>query len=261
VSTDRPSRRVALWMRRHTRKHPRQVGLLAIAIVVGCSPQSGVSEDLRSGPIPPLRLSLALEPRRAELESAVRGTRARIEAFAGRCGWQELVGESFMDSVAIFGRKEEFDHALLTIAGMDTGTALPATYCAALENRVLLAVSPELYAENYPQGIEDRAYEKLLAHEISHRLHLRILGGNEEAMGPIWFFEGFATYAAGQFETPTTPIDTSEVWAIVRSEERSDYRRYASAFRFFAARCSLRDLIDHAGREDFADWLRHSVAQ
>jgi hypothetical protein len=31
-------------------------------------------------------------------------------------------------------------------------------------------------------------FEKLLTHEMAHRLHIRILDGSEEAMGPVWFY-------------------------------------------------------------------------
>jgi hypothetical protein len=66
-----------------------------------------------------------------------------------------------------------------------------------------MAVSPELYAENYPEGIEEDSYEKLLAHKIAHGLHIRILNGDEGRMGPTWFFEGFAIYAVEQFREST----------------------------------------------------------
>jgi len=207
----------------------------------------------------PVCLGESLEPARHELEAATASAIDRIATFAARYGWQAATDEPFMDSVMIFDRKTDFDHALLGIAGMDITTELPATYCAALENRILLAVSPELYARNYPQGVEPGSYEKLLAHEIAHRLHERVLNGDEEAMGPIWFFEGFATYAADQFSESGLPHDTAAIWATVASTERGDYRLYAQAFRYFAARIALPELIAHAGQADFPEWLRRSV--
>lgn len=80
-----------------------------------------------------------------------------------------------------------------------------------LENRRLMAVAPQMYHDSYPDGREKNAYEKLLAHEIFHRLHVRILNGNEESMGPVWFFEGFAIYAADQFSESHAKMTDSEI--------------------------------------------------
>ncbi len=70
------------------------------------------------------------------------------------------------------------------------------------------------YAEIYPEGIEDKSFEKLLTHEMAHRLHIRILDGNEEAMGPIWFFEGFAIYIADQLIKPEINLSKKEMYEI-----------------------------------------------
>ena len=86
-----------------------------------------------------------------------------------------------MDSVMVFDDKALFDKALLTLSGADTSMQLPPTYFAALERRVLIVMSPGYCARVYPEGNEPGSYPKLLAHEMAHRLHIRILGGNEEA--------------------------------------------------------------------------------
>ena len=89
---------------------------------------------------------------------------------------------------------------------------------------------------------------------MAHRLHIRILEGDEDAMGPIWFYEGFAIYAAGQFETFS--LDSTEIWKIVRSTERESYRKYGAVFRYFLKMVSIRELIEHAGKDDFQEWLQ-----
>ena len=156
----------------------------------------------------------------------------------------------------VFDRKPEFDRALLTLAGMDPATELPATYSAALERRVLVAVAPELYAAAYPEGVEAASYEKLLAHEIAHRLHVRILGGDEQAMGPIWFYEGFAIFAADQLRQVPGELSEEELWRVVGDPERGSYVRYGQVFRRFAARVPLPVLVERAGQPGFEAWLR-----
>jgi hypothetical protein len=169
---------------------------------------------------PELELPTSLEPRRQQLAATLAAALERVRSFARSQGWQGLTEESFFDRVRIFDRKPDFDRALLEVAGLDPATPLPATYSAALENRILMAVSPELYAAPYPEGVEEASYEKLLAHEIAHRLHVRILGGDEEAMGPIWFYEGFAIYAADQLRNAGADLPPEELWRIVADSER-----------------------------------------
>ena len=203
----------------------------------------------------PLILSDSLEPQRKELEEAVLSAQMIIRDFAKRHGWEELTKQSFADRAEIYDKKEMFDRRLLELAGVPLDTRLPKEYSAALEKRVLVAVSPQLYAQNYPDGIEKKSFEKLLAHEIAHRLHIRILNGNEEAMGPIWFFEGFAIYAAEQFEKSSPDLNPKEMWEIVKSPNRGSYKKYATVFRHFLKKATLQELVKHAGKKDFLNWL------
>lgn len=214
---------------------------------------AGHGRDVRE---PKLVLSPSLEPRRAEFAAAVRTAAGIVKGFAGRHGWDSLAAEPFMDSVMVFDDKRAFDRALLSLVGADTATVLPAGYCAALERRVLVAVTPETYAKAYPDGIEDGSYAKLLAHEMCHRLHIRILEGDEEAMGPIWFFEGFAVYAAGQLDSPGRGLSPAELRKVLDDPERGDYRLYRLALEHYLGKATLPELVARAGGMGFDEWLR-----
>jgi hypothetical protein len=203
----------------------------------------------------PLTLPESLEHGRRELEQAILDAQRRLRAFALGHGWGDSVTKSFADRAAMFDSKEVFDRAVIEACNLDPSTTLSPTACAALERRVLLSVSPELYAGLYPEGIEDRSFEKLLAHEMAHRLHIRILGGDEDAMGPVWFFEGFAIHAAGQFKDCVPMLSRDEIWEITRSTTRGSYARYASVFGHFLRHADLADLMTMAGQEDFLDRL------
>jgi hypothetical protein len=39
-------------------------------------------------------------------------------------------------------------------------------------------------------------------------------------------------------------------------QERGDYRQYAAVFRYFLEKTSIQQLIEMAGRDEFADWLK-----
>ena len=144
---------------------------------------------------------------------------------------------------------------LLELCEMPSDTELPETYCGALEERVLAVVTPEIYSTVYPQGVEEDFYTKILAHEIAHRLHVRILDGDEEAMGPVWFFEGFALYAADQFFHSKISLTKEEIIDILQTEERGSYEKYAYIFRYLVKLVPLKELVSKAGENDFSDFI------
>ncbi len=202
-----------------------------------------------------LILPNTFEFRRIEFLNYVNTTRINISDFALKHGWDSLTNEEFMDSVMIFDDKNSFNKTLLIIAGADTSMKLPETYCAALEKRTLVSVSPEYYSKVYPEGIEENSFIKLLTHEMAHRLHVRILGGDEEAMGPIWFYEGFAIYVADQFSKSNIILSKEEMIRIMKEPERGSYLKYNYLFRYFAKKIPIRDLILRAKNKDFNEEL------
>ncbi len=204
---------------------------------------------------PPLSLTAALERQRGVLEKAIFDAHDRVRGFAERFGWECHMDEPFIDGASFFDNKDDFDSALRELLEMDPAAVLPKTFCACLEERRLMAVSPELYAQLYPQGVEEKSFEKLLAHEIAHRLHIRILDGDEDRMGPVWFFEGFAIFAADQFAHSTMRLTPAKIWEIVRQEERGSYEQYSVVLDHFLRRASLPALAIRAGESDFLEWL------
>ncbi|MCD4782370.1 MAG: hypothetical protein K8T10_00925 [Candidatus Eremiobacteraeota bacterium] len=214
----------------------------------------------------PLILPKSLESKKEEFEQIILNAQRRVRRFAGKYGWKDLTDESFFDEVRIFDDKEKFDRFLLELQGMtieevlqsasmDSGTKIPKTFSGGLEKRILFAVSPDLFAMNFPEGIEEDSYEKLFAHEIAHRLHVRILDGDEDAMGAVWFFEGFAMYAVDQFSGKIPDLSKEEIREILESKKRGSYLKYNAVFRHFAKKSSLPELVKKACDEDFIEWL------
>ena len=204
----------------------------------------------------PLQLDASLEPGRPALRETLLAAQRRLREFACKHGWEAHVQQPFALQAHIYEAKAGFDYDLLAISGMDTTIELPETYCAALENNILMSVSPELYQRLFPEGKEADSFEKLLTHEMAHRLHIRILKGDEEAMGPVWFYEGFALVAASQFEGRAPHLSEEEIWDVVDAQERGSYILYASVLRTFLGKTDLQRLVEMAGKPDFVDWLR-----
>ena len=215
----------------------------------------------------PVILPDTLLHRKEEFENYLITAQKRVVDFAKRHEWEAEVQECFLDSFEVYDDKSRFDSRVLQIMGMTVeealasssmpGSLLPDSYSAALENRVLIAVSPDLFAKNVP-GVdeEDHFYEKLLGHEISHRLHVRILKGDEEAMGPIWFFEGFAMYSMDQFMQKSPILSNEEIWEIIQSGQRGSYYKYIKVFTHFLGKTSLSQMVEKAGDKDFVEWLK-----
>lgn len=204
----------------------------------------------------PIQLAESLEPQRPSFQETFLDAQRRLRNFAQKYYWQHHTKEPFAKLFYVYADKVSFDRNLLETCGLDTTTELPATYCAALEQGILMSVSPELYRTLYPEGDEECAFEKLLTHEMAHRLHIRILNGDENAMGAVWFYEGFALYAAGQFENNAPRLNASEIWDIVNDPERGSYRRYAAVFRYFVGKASIQQLVEMAAKVKFLDWLK-----
>ena len=204
----------------------------------------------------PLVLTAELEEQRAELRNVLRDAQRRLVRFAATHGWIAHLDEPFATGARIFGTKAGFDRAVIALTGAPAATILPRSYSAALEGGVLIGVSPALYAANTPQGGEKGEYEKLVTHEFAHRLHIRLLDGHEDDMGPMWFFEGFACYAAGQFSGDLAEPDRALLEKVLGATRRGSYAEYAKVFRLFARKVSLADLIAEPRKPAFAAWAK-----
>jgi hypothetical protein len=204
----------------------------------------------------PIQLAGSLEPQRSILQETLLASQKRLRDFARKHNWHQHTLEPFARLFRVHADKASFDHDLLELCGLDQSIQLPATYCAALEQGVLMSVSPQLYRSLYPEGDEENAFEKLLTHEMAHRLHIRILNGDENAMGAMWFYEGFALYAASQFEKTPAELSAAEIWDIVNDPERGSYKKYACIFQYFVSKVSIHQLIENAAKDEFADWLK-----
>jgi len=203
----------------------------------------------------PLLLSPSLESERRELELALLNGQRRLRLFAQRHKWSNFVANCFMKRAEIYDLKATFDERLRSLCQLDPSVQIPVTYSAALEERIFVAVSPQLFCTIYPEGIEKKYYEKLITHEMAHRLHIRLLQGNEQNMGPIWFFEGFALFAASQFAEKIEKLEFSTLIKILNKKERESYLRYAHAFHFIVKKIPIQYLIQKAGDENFIQWL------
>ena len=202
-----------------------------------------------------LQLSPSLEARRVVFESILVRAQKRLLTVAKKYEWDHLMEEPLMRQVKIFDSKPAYDQFLREVFPEAKEMKIPRSFTAGFQDDTFFAVSPELYAECVPKFVEPDFYEKLITHELAHKLHARIVNGNEEMMGPIWIWEGFATFAAGQFEGRTRPLSQEQIESIITSENRGDYRDYNALVKHFVKLVPLPELIRRSYKSDFADWL------
>ena len=204
----------------------------------------------------PLKLSQSLEPRREEFRQYLITAQKNLRKFAEKHGWESLTDTPLIGQAEIYDTKVDFDQRAMSLSPEMQGKPIPKTFSAAIEKDVLFAVTPDVYDSNLPQGQEPQAYTKLITHELAHRLEVRIVNGDEDKMGPIWFFEGFAIYAADQYVSNMPKLTEPEIWAIVDSKDRGSYPKYKAVFIHFLKDLPLRDYVKHASEENFNKWLR-----
>lgn len=173
----------------------------------------------------------------------------RLEVFYGSHKWKSQVPlAGLINSVEIFATKLAFDKKIIQLSEGQM-TTVPKTYVGVADKKVLRVVSWSEYKKVHTQDslIE---YEKLLTHEMAHQLHIELLNGDENLMGPVWFFEGFAVIAADQY-SDFQMTDRKKVVEIIQSPSRGDYKAYGAILREIVKSKTLPELVEMAKSSEF----------
>nr|HXK50876.1 hypothetical protein [Clostridiales bacterium] len=72
---------------------------------------------------------------------------------------------------------------------------------------------------------------------------------------PVWFYEGFALYAADQFCHSKISMTREEIIDILKTEERGSYEKYAFIFRYLVKLVPLKELVSKAVDKDFINFI------
>jgi len=201
-----------------------------------------------------------LSSRRHEFSLNLVDAFAIVDHFASQHGWQEYLKIPLICSFQVFAVQDEMWQKLKELTGAQEKHPPTDGLSSALVCGHLLAVTPEEYERLRPEYTHiDKAWTRLLAHEIIHQLHIRIVR-HENRMGPKWFYEGFAMYAAGQRITDYQPSSIEEITEAMHTESRGAYAKFEAVFEYFLKRFELKLLLKRAARHDFQTWLIESVS-
>ncbi len=184
----------------------------------------------------------------SEFEKSFAAAKQNLAVFARENRWENIVAsKSFIEKVEVFPSKEDFDNALKTLSNGQM-KSVPKTFVAVMDNRILRVVSWKTYQQVHPdETLQD--YEKLLTHEMAHQLHVDILIGDQDKMGPVWFYEGFAVVAARQFES--AGADSKIMKEAVSDSDRGNYKVYGAILRKILKTKNLSTLVEEANKTNF----------
>lgn len=215
----------------------------------------GSAESVRAH----LTVAEGLRGHEDEIAAAVVRAHEIVQSFARSHGWDEPAAATLFEQVEVFDTQDALWRRILALNAMPLDTPLPTPgLAAALESRVLVAVRAEEYSRIQPEYAARReSWARLLAHELVHRLHVEILRGNQDAMGPSWFFEGLAVVGSGQDFDEGLEYSTAAdaLRGVSDRESPLAYRRFAAAVRFFSRQRPLPVLVEKAGHADFESFL------
>lgn len=231
-------------------RKPALVALLAAALTACALPATGATPD-------------------AGLEADVRAAEQDVIACFKGYGLQPPHGR-LVDSVTVFPSPAEARRRLAREHRLPL-ELIPPTFSGTVVGRALYLVGRDAYERLwrgfYPdQAWSERTYRQLIAHELTHKAHedwALARFGTVEAMGPAWFYEGFAVACAGQFargEAPMTPQALRAEVGDGRTPEGS-YPTFGRVVRALAAHYGMKAVVEAAARPDFPDSLWTSAAR
>jgi hypothetical protein len=210
-----------------------------------------------------IRAILAVPPDHADEAGALAAGIARgeriAEEFAAANGWAEQAREPTFARAIVVDGAPSLEREVRLLAGAAPDAPFPTEASAAtIEDGVLVAITPSAYRALRPEhfGIPD-AWERLIAHEVLHRIFVAALRRDDETTGPRWFYEGLAVVGSGQrLGHEPEYASGAEALAGVHAPGRDSYARYGAAVRRFLARAPLPELARRAGKPGFEEWLR-----
>jgi len=159
--------------------------------------------------------------------------------------------QDLVEDVFIFDNHDTFATRLAQVLQVHKNKILP-TFVGTMHHRHLYLMIEPYYLHVSTPADSFEAYEKLVTHELAHQYHVFLLNGDEDKMGPMWFFEGFATTVANQYTEKIASVKRSDIQELMFTEERSSYVVYRAIFDRLVRHKSVSSLLQEASSEDFS---------
>ncbi|NEX93319.1 hypothetical protein [Caulobacter sp. 17J65-9] len=198
----------------------------------------------------------------ADVQAAEQDVVACFRSYGLEPPWDRLV-----DDVTVFPSPDEARRVLARRHRIPVAE-IPPTFSGTVEGRTLYVISRDAYERLwrslYPDAPwSEETYRQLIAHELTHKAHenwARARFGTIDAMGPAWFYEGFAVACAGQFPDQGPALSAQALRAEIGGGRTpaGSYPEYGRIVRALAAAYGMEAVLDAAARPDFPDalWAR-----
>lgn len=212
-----------------------------------------------------LELVEGMEPQREFYRRQVNAALDQVVGWFGRHGFVRS-REGIVERVVVFASRREMKRRMGARFKISPDK-IPDTLSGTVDGKTLLLVTREMFAKTYASLYPrftwtDKAYTRLMAHELAHRVHAMIaveLFGTEDGMGPRWFFDGLAIACADQFPAVQKPLLSWE--QLMKRVQRDgpggqSYPIYKRMFRSLAASYPVEHLVRAAGKAGFLSGLK-----
>ncbi len=204
---------------------------------------------------------IEIDKNNQNMESQIQNALDRIKAFVDANHLSTGGVKQLVTNAIIYDKYDIFLKDVIPLLDLPKDVIAQASISGTIINRVLYIVSPRLYTDIYPiEGQTVLGYEKLITHELAHQLHIDILNGDEDKMGPRWFYEGFAIHVAHQF-VDKKALDKKQIIKIIENELNVTYDQYASLFEEVLKIYELKEIIKIADKESFKNELIKRISQ
>ncbi len=187
----------------------------------------------------------------AQIELTIHSSLRQIIEFSQVNTLGILSPQAFVKRAVIYSTKAKFDDMIRNSPGWPREVPVPPNYAGVGHDKTFHVVSWEAYQTIYPrENYED--YQKLITHELAHLFHVSYLNGQEDKMGPIWFYEGLPCLIANQYPDAILP-ENEDLREILKNPERGNYKTYVAILRALIKKKPLRDLLNEASQDNFSE--------
>lgn len=166
---------------------------------------------------------------------------------------------AFVNRVILYGSKSNFDKMLSSSKDWPKDVPVPKTYVGVGQDKIFHVVSWTAYKAIHPED-QYRDYQKVITHELGHLFHVAYLKGEDDKMGPIWFYEGFACLIADQYPEANLP-PKEKVLDILKNPTRGNYKVYAAILRAIVKKRPIAKLLDQAENPKFSEDVENFLEQ
>ena len=182
----------------------------------------------------------------------------RISSFLSMHKLPHVDLEDLLQEVFIFENHKQFSAKLSSVLNVAESEILP-NHVGTIINKSLYIMDQQYYSNQHPEQETNTSYQKLITHELTHQYHIFFLNGNEDHMGPVWFYEGFACSLADQFNDSKTSFSLKEIHDAMFSTKRVSYNIYKVIFDICMEEKSVLWLLHNAHKENFTLKMYHMI--